>query len=149
MTFRKQVWMDLHLNRDTINFHIGSNKIQSVLWRYLNITLPQSLKFFIVNNLDTDNPEKINIWSTCVAYTLRRRISHLRTIINRIISRDEKTQDDRRQKLLKVNYLLEKSAWNTATFTSWKQILAGFAKMVIPTKHCFIRATSNLLKKVT
>ena len=140
--------MDLYLNRDTINFHIGRNKIQSVLWRYLNITLPQSLKF-IVSNLNTDNPEKINIWSTCVAYTLRRRIIHLRTIINGIIPCDEKTQHDRRQKWLKVNYLLQKSAWNTATFTSWKQILAGFAKMVIPTKHCFIRATSNLLKKVT
>ena len=55
----RNVW-GKKFNRDTGNCGIGGNKTQNVLWRYNNITLPQSLKYVVINcdtnNLDTDNP---------------------------------------------------------------------------------------------
>ena len=49
-------------DENTINCGIGGGKVQNVLWRAENISLPQSLEYVVIscgtNNLDTDNSEK-------------------------------------------------------------------------------------------
>ena len=50
-------------DENTINYEIGGNKIQTVLWRAEKIPLPQSLEYVVIscgtNNLDTDDSQKI------------------------------------------------------------------------------------------
>ena len=98
-----------------INCGVGDDKVQNVLWRAENIPLPQSLKYVVIscgtNNLDTDDSEKIADGLFCIALALKKRINHLKIVINGILPCDEQNTT-RRQKLFIVNELLESKCTN-------------------------------------
>ena len=102
-------------NENTINCGIGGDKIQNVLWRAEYIPLPQSLEYALIicgtNNLDTDDSEKIADGLFCIALALKKRINHLKIVINGILPRDERNTV-RRQKSFIVNELLENKCTN-------------------------------------
>ena len=101
---------DKNFNRDTVNCGIGGDKTQNVLWRSKNISLPQSLKYVVINcgtnNLDTDNPDKISDGLICIALFFQKRMKDLQIVVNGLIPRDA-INTKRRQKLLEVNQLLQ------------------------------------------
>ena len=102
-------------DENTINCGVGGDKVQNVLWRAENIPLPQSLEYVVIscgtNNLDTDDSEKIADGLFCIALALKKRMNHLKIVINGILPRDEQNTA-RRQKLLIVNELLESKCTN-------------------------------------
>ena len=102
-------------NENTINCGSGRDKIQYVLWRTEYILLSQSLEYVLINcgtnNLDTDDSEKIADGLFCIALALKKRINHLKIVINGILPRDERNTV-RRQKSFIVNELLENKCTN-------------------------------------
>ena len=86
------------------------DKIQNVSWRVENIPLPQSLEYVVIscgiNNLDTDGSEKVADGLFCIALALKKRMNHLKVVINGILPRDEQNSA-RKQKLFIVSQLLE------------------------------------------
>ena len=102
-------------DENTINCGIAGDKIQNVLWRTENISLPQSLEYVVIscgtNNLDIDDSEKIADGIFCIALALKKRMNHLKIVTNGILPRDEKNTA-RRQKLFIVNELLESKYTN-------------------------------------
>ena len=102
-------------DENTINCGVHGDKVQNVLWRAENIPLPQSLEYVVIccgtNNLDTDDSEKIADGLFCIALALKKRMNHLKIVINGILPRDEQNTA-RRQKLLIVNELLESKCTN-------------------------------------
>ena len=97
-------------DENTRNCGFGGDKIQNVSWRAENIPLPQSLEYVVIscgiNNLDTDGSEKAADGLFCIALALKKRINHLRVVINGILPRDEQNTA-RKQKLFIVSQLLE------------------------------------------
>ena len=63
------------------------------------------------NNLDTDNSEKIADGLFCIALARKKRMNHLKIVINGILHCDEQNTAIR-QKLFKVNELLESKSTN-------------------------------------
>ena len=102
-------------DENTINCGVHGDKVQNVLWRVENIPLPQSLEYIVIscgtNNLDTDDSEKIADGLFCIALALKKRMNHLKIVINGILPLDEQNTA-RRQKLLIVNELLESKCTN-------------------------------------
>ena len=97
-------------DENTINCGIGGDKVQNILWRAENIPLQQSLEYVVIscdtNNLDTDDSEKIVNGLFCIALTLKKKMNHLKMVINGILPRDEQNTA-RKQKLFIINELLE------------------------------------------
>ena len=63
------------------------------------------------NNLDSDDSENIADGLFCIALALKKRMNHLKIVINRILPRDEQNTA-RRQKLFIVIELLESKCTN-------------------------------------
>ena len=86
-----------------------------MLWRAANIPLPQSLEYVVIscgtNNLENNDSEKIDDGLFCIALALKKRMNHLKIVINGILPRDEQNTA-RRQKLLIVNELLGSKCTN-------------------------------------
>ena len=99
-----------------MNCGIGGDKVQNVLWRAEKISLPQSLEDVVINcgtnNLDTDDSEKIADGLFCIALALKKRMNHLKIVINGILLPQDEQNTARRQKLLTVNELLENKCTN-------------------------------------
>ena len=60
----RNVWRNYFKHQyESLNFGIGGDKVQDVLWRINDLSLPKSLKYAVVqagtNNLDQDNPKDI------------------------------------------------------------------------------------------
>ena len=83
-------------DENTINCGIRGDKVQNVLWRVENIPLPQSLEYVVIScgtsNLDTDDFEKIADGIFCIALALKKRMNHLKIVINRILPRDQQNK---------------------------------------------------------
>ena len=74
-----------------------------VLWRVENIPLPQSLEYVVIschtNNLDTNNSKKIYDGLFCIALALKKRMNHVKIVINGILPRDEQKRGEDRNYL--------------------------------------------------
>ena len=81
-------------DENIINCGIGGGKIQNVLWRAEYIPLPQSLEHVLINcgtdNLDINDSKKIADGLFCIALVLKKRVNHLKIVINEILPRDER-----------------------------------------------------------
>ena len=86
-----------------------------MLGRAENIPLPQSLEYVLTNCganiLDIDDSEKIADGLFCIKLALKKRINHLKIVINGILTCDEQNTV-RRQKSFIVNKLLEDECTN-------------------------------------
>ena len=108
------IWY-IFFDESAIDCGIGGDKIQNVLWRAESIPPPQSLEYIVIicgtNNLDSDDSENIADGLFCIALALKKRMNHLKIVINRILRRDEQNTA-RRQKLFIVIELLESKCTN-------------------------------------
>ena len=100
----KNVWEE-NFTRDIVNCGMGGDKTQNVLWRSKNISLPQSLKYLVINcgtnNLDTDNPDEISDGLICIALLFQKRMKHLQIAVNWLMPRNA-INTKRRQKLKEI-----------------------------------------------
>ena len=139
----RNVW-GKKFNRDTRNCEIGGNKTQNVLRRYNNITLPQSLKYVLINcdtnNLDTDNPDEISDGLICMVLFFQKRMKHLHIAVNGRISCDT-TNTKRRQKLIEVNQLSYTNVYFLKPDTDWTTLDGGLKKT-----FCYYKDNIHLLE---
>ena len=77
----------------TLNFGISGDKIQNVLWRVYNMTLPASVEYLIIhcgtNNLGHNSPLKIAEGLINIACILKKNYKGLHIFISCLLSRDD------------------------------------------------------------
>ena len=78
----------------TLNFGISGDKIQNVLWRVCNMTVPTSVEYVIIhcgaNNLGHNSPLKISEGLTNIACMLKKNYKNLHIFVSCLLPRDEK-----------------------------------------------------------
>ena len=79
-----------------VNCGISGDKIQNILWKTEYIPLPQSLEYILINcgtnSLDTDDSEKVADGLFRITRALKKRIIHLKVVINGILPRMDEIQ---------------------------------------------------------
>ena len=77
----------------TLNFGISGDKIQNVLWRVYNMTLPASVEYVIIhcgtNNLGHNSPLKIAEGLINIACILKKNYKGLHIFIRCLLPRDD------------------------------------------------------------
>ena len=77
----------------TLNFDISVDKIQNVLWRVYNMTLPASLEYVIIycgtNNLGHNSPLKIAEGLINIACILKKNYKNLHIFVSCLLPRDD------------------------------------------------------------
>ena len=78
----------------TLNLGISGDKIQNVLWRVYNITLPASVEYVIIhcgtNNLGHNSPLKIAEGLINIACILKKNYKNLHIFVSCPLPRDDK-----------------------------------------------------------
>ena len=96
---------------DNLNYWIGGDCTQHVLWRAENATLPNSLKYVVIhcgtNNIDRDQPRDIANGVIAIGLTLQEKCSGLKVIVTGLLPRDPEWSH-RRKKIKLINYYLKK-----------------------------------------
>ena len=86
------VFHNLFSSYRALNFGISGDKIQNVLWRVCNMSLPKSLEYVIVhcgtNNLGHNSPKNIAEGLINIAYTLKKNHQNLQIFISCLLPRD-------------------------------------------------------------
>ena len=81
------------LSLRTLNFGISGDKIQNVLWRVYNMTLPASVEYVIIhcgtNNLGHNSPLKIAEGLINIACILKKNYKGLHIFISCLLPRDD------------------------------------------------------------
>ena len=105
------IWRSFFKTFDTLNYGIGGDCTQHVLWRAENATLPNSLKYVVIhcgtNNIDRDQPRDIANGVIAIELTLQEKCSGLKVIVTGLFSRDPEWSH-RRKKIKLINYYLKK-----------------------------------------
>ena len=96
---------------NTLNFGISEDKIQNVLWRVCNMTLPPSVEYVIIhcgtNNLGYNSPLKIAEGLINIACILKKNFKNLHIFVSCLLPRDDE-KSVKRSLLYAVNcYLIE------------------------------------------
>ena len=77
----------------TLNFGISGDKIQNVLWRVYNMTLPASVEYVIIhcgtNNLGHNSPLKIAEGLINIACILKKNYKDLHISVSCLLPRDD------------------------------------------------------------
>ena len=94
----------------TLNFGISGGKIQNVLWRVCNTTLPASVEYIIIhygtNNLGNNNPLKMAEGLINVTCILKKSYKNLHIFVSSILPRDNE-KSVKRSLLYAVNSYLK------------------------------------------
>ena len=94
-----------------LNFGVGGDRTQHVLWRIENGEIPLNLQVAFVhcgtNNLDRDNPDEIRDGIASIVYTIQERKPNANFIVSGLLPRDQETSF-RRDKIKLVNQKLRK-----------------------------------------
>ena len=105
------IWRSFFKTFDTLNYEIGGDCTQHVLWRAENATLPNSLKYVVIhcgtNNIDRDQPRDIANGVIAIGLTLQEKCSGLKVIVTGLLPRDPEWSH-RRKKIKLINYYLKK-----------------------------------------
>ena len=105
------IWRSFFKTFDTLNYGIGGDCTQHVLWRAENATLPNSLKYVVIhcgtNNIDRDQPRDIANGVIAIGLTLQEKCSGLKVIVTGLLPRDPEWSH-RRKKIKLINYYLKK-----------------------------------------
>ena len=105
------IWRSFFKTFDTLNYGIGGDCTQHVLWRAENATLPNSLKYVVIhcgtNNIDRDQPRDIANGVIAIGLTLQEKCSGLKVIVTHLLPRDPEWSH-RRKKIKLINYYLKK-----------------------------------------
>ena len=98
-----------------LNFGISGDKIQNVLWRMRNMTLPSSTKYVIIhcgtNNLGHNSPIHIAEGLINLANTLKNLNSNIHVFISCLLPRDNE-QSTKRALVYAVNSYLKEICTN-------------------------------------
>ena len=77
----------------TLNVGISGHKIQNVLWRVFNMTLPASVEYVIIhcstNNLGHNSPLKIAEGSRNITCILKKNYKNLHVLVSCLLPRDD------------------------------------------------------------
>ena len=88
-----KVWQRYFTPLKALNFGIGGDRVENVLWRTKNLLIPPSLKNVVVlcgtNNLFIDSPLDIADCIVNIGSCLREKSCSVNVFINRLIPRDE------------------------------------------------------------
>ena len=94
----------------TLNFGISGDKIQNVLWRVYNMTLPASVEYVIIhcgtNNLGHNSPLKIAEGLINIACILKKNYKDLHIFVSCLLPRDDE-KSVKRSLLYAVNCYLK------------------------------------------
>ena len=105
------IWRTFFKTFHTLNYGIGGDRTQHVLWRAENATLPNSLKYVVIhcgtNNIDRDQPRDIANGVISIGLKLQEKCRGLKVIVTGLLPRDSQWSQ-RRKKINLINYYLEK-----------------------------------------
>ena len=105
------IWRTIFKTFHTLNYGIGGDCTQHVLWRAENATLPNSLKYVVIhcgtNNIDRDQPRDIANGVISIGLKLQEKCRELKVIVMDLLPRDSEWSQ-RRKKINLINYYLEK-----------------------------------------
>ena len=105
------IWRTFFKTFHTLNYGIGGDRTQHVLWRAENVTLPNSLKYVVIhcgtNNIDRDQPRDIANGVISIGLKLQEKCRGLKVIVTGLLPRDSEWSQ-RRKKINLINYYLEK-----------------------------------------
>ena len=94
-----KVWQRYFTPLKALNFGIGGDRVENVLWRTKNLLIPPSLKNVVVlcgtNNLFIDSPLDIADCIVNIGSCLREKSSSVNIFICGLISRDESSSVNR------------------------------------------------------
>ena len=94
-----------------LNFGVGGDRTQHVLWRIENGEIPLNLQVAFVhcgtNNLDRDNPTEIRDGIASIVYTIQEKKPNANIIVSGLLPRDQEISS-RRDKIKLVNQKLMK-----------------------------------------
>ena len=104
------IFHKLFLLFHTLNIGINGDKIQNVLWRVYNMTLPASVEYLIIhcgtNNLGHKSPLKIAEGLINIACILKKNYKNLHILVSCFLPRDDE-KSLKRSLLYAVNYYLK------------------------------------------
>ena len=105
------IWQTFFKTFHTLNYGIGGDRTQHVLWHAENATLPNSLKYVVIhcgtNNIDRDQPRDIANGVISIGLKLQEKCRGLKAIVTGLLPRDSEWSQ-RRKKINLINYYLEK-----------------------------------------
>ena len=106
-----RVWSKYFEPLRALNFGVGGDQTQHVLWRIENGEIPSNLQVALVhrgtNNLDRDNPAEIKDGIASIVYTIQEKKPNANFIVSGLLPRDQETSF-RRDKIKLVNQELRK-----------------------------------------
>ena len=106
-----RVWSKYFEPLRALNFGVGGDRTQHVLWRIENGEIPLNLQVAFVhcgtNNLDRDNPAEIRDGIASIVYTIQEKKPNVNIIVSGLLPRDQEISS-RRDKIKLVNRKLMK-----------------------------------------
>ena len=106
-----RVWSKYFEPLHALNFCVGGDRTQHVLWRIENGEIPLNLQVAFVhcgtNNLDRDNPADIRDGIASIVYTIQEKKPNANIIVSGLLPRDQEISS-RRDKIKLVNRKLMK-----------------------------------------
>ena len=107
-----KVWQKCFAKNQTLNFGVPGDHTQHVLWRLLNVKLPDTLKYAIIfvgtNNLDHDKPENIANAILIIAYFFIQKHPNIKVVISGLLPR-EHSMSIKTHQIKLINDILSKS----------------------------------------
>ena len=105
------IWRTFFKTFHILNYGIGGDRTQHVLWRAENASLPNSLKHVVIhcgtNNIVRDQPRDIANGVISIGLKLQDKYHGLKVIVTGLLLRDSEWSQ-RRKKINLINYYLEK-----------------------------------------
>ena len=93
-----RVWSKYFEPLRALNFGVGGDRTQHVLWRIENGEIPLNLQVAFVhcgtNNLDRDNPAEIRDWIASIVYTIQEKKPNA-NIVSGLLPRDQEISSGR------------------------------------------------------
>ena len=106
-----RVWSKYLEPLRALNFGVGGDRTQHVLWRIENGEIPLNLQVAFIhcgtNNLDRDNPAEIRDGIASIVYTIQEKKPNANFIVSGLLPRDQEFSS-RRDKIKLVNQKLMK-----------------------------------------
>ena len=106
-----RVWSKYFEPLRALNFGVGGDRTQHVLWRIEDGEIPLNLQVAFVhcgtNNLDRDNPAEIRDGIASIVYTIQEKKPNANIIVSGLLPRDQEISS-RRDKIKLVNRKLMK-----------------------------------------
>ena len=110
LTRYDSVWREFFKPYKAINCGISGDKTQHVLWRTIDMSIPCTVRFIVINvgtnNIDSDHPREICEGIMRIAHKLRKKSSNAKIIVTGLLPRDL-YWSERRKKIIDVNHQLK------------------------------------------